>query len=99
MKVDPCIPNNCSITEATLRAYALQVIASESLREFPEIASLPLETRLQEDLGICIEGRLRIVANLRNAFGYAWAAPDLVCLLTLGQLMQSIAPQAVIIHV
>ena len=99
MNIEPCIPTDCSITEATLRVYALRVIASESSQDFPQIACLPLETRLQEDLGIWVEGRLRIIHRLRDAFGSEWAAPDLTYRSTLGQLMQSLAPPTFMSHV
>ena len=98
MNIEPCIPKQCSIIEATYRAYALQVIASESARDFPDVAALPLDTRLEEDLGIPAAGRLRIMSRLRDAFGSKLTASELIQLATLGQLLQSLAPQTAVSH-
>lgn len=94
MRAEPFIPGNCSIVDAARRAYALQVVAIESFKKFAYVSQLPPETSLGEDLGISIEGRIRIVSHLRNAFGSQLTAPALAFPVTLEGLMRTIVPRA-----
>lgn len=89
----PLIPGDCSIADAVRRAYALQVVAIESSEKLAYVSQLRPKTRLGEDLGIPIEGRMRIVSCLRNAFGAQLAEPAATFPVTLGGLMRTIVPR------
>jgi hypothetical protein len=87
MSSQPCVVGAGSILEAAHRAYAVQAVADESLRHYPEIARLPPHARLGEDLGITIEGRMRIMSRLRVDLGAPVVNPAPLPPATLGELI------------
>jgi hypothetical protein len=90
MSINPCDVGACSILEAAHRAYAVQAVADESFRHYAEIARLPPHARLDEDLGITIEGRLRIMRRLRADLGAPVVNPAPLPPGTLGELISRV---------
>ena len=77
---------------AAYRAYALSVVARETSQDFAAIAHLPIDTHLDESLGMTQEHRLRIMIHLRMVFGSQLPVAASVGPNTLRELFNDIVP-------
>ncbi len=89
---DACFLPRTSVRVAAYRAYALSVVARETSQDFAAIAHLPIDTHLDESLGMTQEHRLRIMIHLRMVFGSQLPVAASVGPNTLRELFNDIVP-------
>ena len=87
-------PNHFSVQVAAYQAYALKILACESTRSLKAIAALPLDTHIDEALGVTHEARIRIMVQIRRALGVDMPKSTTALPATLRELIHDVVPRS-----
>ena len=94
MSTDSWQPNQFSVRVAAYQAYALKILACESARSLKVIAAMPLDTHIDEALGVTHEARIRIMVQMREAFGADMPKAATALPATLRELIHDAVPRS-----
>ena len=87
-------PNQFSVQVAAHQAYALKILACESAHSLKAIAAMPLDTHIDEAFGVTREARIRIMVQIRLAFGADMPKAATALPATLRELIHDLVPRS-----